>query len=248
MTYFFFLMIGLTFSSLTLANYKIDLLPLIVAFIGNSLLFTFIFYSEKNKNLEIKCKNLLQFSIYLFSFVIALIFSMKAFTLFLAIAIYLWYLDKNFFIENWLKKKIFFKKFLESVIYIPITLFPYALHNSNYLENNQLISYCLLVFLTFFFHRFSREIDPFSHPKNPKYIHFYGFKRLFYICSLLLFLSAICTASLGYQFFLWPLQFSLFLSLCLGFLDSKKYKFIQACTDIYSIAAIWSVFIYSLVR
>lgn len=248
MVYFFILMAGLTLSSLLIAELKIHFLTFLFSLIGNSLFFGYI-YLAKLKELPpdkaIKYRNILQFAMYLFSLLIWILFSFTASSLYVVIAVYLWYLNKNFFIEKWLKRKIFLKKFLSHVVIIPMTVFPYSLERPETFNDISLISYSLLAFFTFLLFEFCHQMNPFD-PKNPKYIHFYGYKRIFYYCSILLLLSAMCTSSLGFRFLLWPLQCALFIALCILYFDFEKSRFVEACSEIYAQVTIWSVVIYSL--
>ena len=185
--------------------------------------------------------NFLQSTMFLFSLLTFFIFSIEAGTVYLIVAVYLWDINKDFYIRRWLNKNFFLKRLLCNLIYIPVALFPVALSDSEAIAKFSSLSYSFMIFSIFFCYFICERLDPQIHPRIQTYIHYYGFHKVFYACSILLIFSAFSAQAIGLQFILWPVELALFLSLCAVFIDSTKFKFAEQTAKASLLVHVWAV-------
>lgn len=266
-----FLVFGLSLSGLLLNNYSIQLTSLLFSIFGLTLFFFIVPIIEDLKELSrlkrdfpeksfhsllsldelIFIMNFLQSAMFLFSLLTFFVFSIAAGTVYLIISVYLWDIHKDFYIRRWLKQKFFIKGLLCHLIYFPVALFPIALSDAEAIAKFSSLSYSFMIFAIFFCYTICERLDPQIHPRIQTYVHYYGFHKVFYACSILLIFSAFSAQAIGLQFILWPVELALFFSLCAVFIDSTKFKFAEQTAKASLLIHTWAIVImhaYLLVR
>ncbi len=234
-----FLSAGLSFSGL-LQSGHVNLLPFLFSFIGILLFFLTEKAMNKKASENEKIINIFRTSMFVIALLVGFFFSLIAGTIYLLITVYLWNSYHGFYIAPLLKRHILFKEFLESLIFIPVALFPVALGVPDKIFSPESQAYAFMICSSFFIYKICRRLDPKTFPDPPAPIHFYGYRTIFYCCLIALLISVIGADVAGMKFILWPLLLTVFFSLVLVLCDSSKFFVAEKVTEFAFYFQVWA--------
>lgn len=258
---------GLSASGLVVHYGTFSWFAFVFAFIGNALFFTLLRMMDETKDYDKdriahpgrplprglftvyefqSAINKLQVAMFVYALIIWLYFSGIAAGTYAVVAIYLWHMYREFYISEWLESKPFTYAITHQVIIIPLALFPLSLTRPEMTMSFIGLSYAFMVMGAFFTYEICRKLDPHAHPILKTYVHFHGFRRVFYFAIGTLLLSAIGANVLHLQLLLWPVEIAVFLSLCVVFFDSTKFTFAEGAASASLLIHLWAPLIYSL--
>ena len=159
------------------------------------------------------------------------------------IAGYYWLIQHKFYLGKVLDRKPLLKTILNQGILILITLLSISFSHPQTLFSTKSLSYCLLLYGSFFTFELCRKLNPFSHPVSQSLIHFFGFKKVFRFVIGALITTAIGAVGFGVESFLLPVQLGVFLSLVYLFKNPRHFTIAQTAANISLIIHSWSAII-----
>jgi 4-hydroxybenzoate polyprenyltransferase len=153
---------------------------------------------------------------------------------------YLWFLLHDFYAKSWLERRPFFHGFAQQGIFFFLTILVVSTGRPSLAFTSIGIGYAFAVFASFFTYEICRKLNPYSHPISMSYVHFYGFRKTFWIACLLLFFSGIGAYALGLQLWLWPAELVVFVSLYMLFKNPKRYRLAELAAGFSLILHTWA--------
>jgi hypothetical protein len=171
--------------------------------------------------------NRLLATMFVYGLVIWAFFTTVAATSYLLVAIYLYHIYKEFYIEDWLRYRPLTRQIVHVVVMIPVVVFTIAIarpENATYYTS---ISYAITVAGAFFVYDICRGLKPSEHPISMTDVQFYGYRKTFFFAACGLIVSAFFASGVEMTAFLWPVELAVFISMSLLFFDSNRYKFAE---------------------
>lgn len=258
---------GLAVSGLVVHHGSFNWLAFLFAFVGISLFFILLQMMDEAKDYDKdriahpgrplprgvfsvyefqSAINKLQVAMFVFALVVWFVFSGTAAGTYAVVAIYLWHMYREFYIGEWLERRPFTCAITHQVIIVPLALFPLSLTRPDMTMSFYALSYAFMIMGAFFTYEICRKLDPHAHPILKTYVHYHGFRRVFYFATATLFLSAIGASALDLQHLLWPVEIAVFLSLCFVYLDLSKFTFAEGTATASLFIHIWAPLIQYL--
>lgn len=146
---------------------------------------------------------------------------------------------REFFIGKQLSRYPYLYAWSHQIILIFLVCFAMGFWLPGYFHLNAL-NLGLLILGAFFAYEICRKLDPKAHKILGTYLVTYGkFKTFLMVASVLVF-STYGAWTLGFGWYLWPLQAGLLLSLSLLWTAPEKYKLVETLATINLIAHIWA--------
>lgn len=159
---------------------------------------------------------------------------------FLLLACWAWFSDKRFFLKNFLVRAPYVAVFLNPLFIIPTAFFAVSVAQPMRVLGVKSLSYAALLYGAMLAYNLCRKLNPHIHPIEAAFIHFYGFKKTFYLLLAALIISAIGASFLGVGGLLWPVQFILFGTLLSLFYQPQQYQLPEMASAVSLIVHAWA--------
>ncbi len=168
--------------------------------------------------------------------------------LYLSMTLYLGLMFKEFFIGQRLSQYPLTYGITHQLILIPVCLFSGTFQNARNIYDSQFFSYSISVLGAFFSYEICRKLNPNAHPILKTYLSVYGpIKTTFFVWTLL---TIAGTGALFFDaaYFLWPIEWSVLLSMLLFLFQPARYKWVEKMAILSLCCHIWAGLILSLFR
>lgn len=259
----FIALMGLSLSGLMIHGGSFQFFPFIFSLIGVLLFFLTWSMSDDLRNLEKdKIANpnnplargllyqtefeivvgYLQGALFAYSFLIWGVFSWNAAFTYFLMALYLWHMQKSFFIPAWLGRHPLFHLMTSQVVILLVALFTVVIGRPNELSSPMTMSYAFLIFGAFFTYEIANKLNPQEHPVFMHLVQFYGYQRTYYFAVLMVVITAFSANALGMGSFLWPPEIAVFLALTILFFNSEYFNFVAKVAGISLLVHLWAGF------
>lgn len=153
---------------------------------------------------------------------------------------YLWLMYKEFYFGHWLTRRPILYAVSHQLIIIPVAFFAVCAAWPVHGMSEQVIPFCLVLLGSFFCYEVCRKLDPYAHPILMTYIHFYGFKKTFFIALAALIVSAIGAFGIGLGPILWAFEGLVLLSLLPLFVLPRFYRVPEIAASLSLVVHVWS--------
>ena len=194
------------------------------------------------KEIAVVIQNL-KYGMIIYSAFLFLFFGWTTKFILLLTAIYLWYFWNNFYSKEWLPRHPLAKGIARQGLVLPLTFLVISFGRADYVFSSQGWAYAILLFGAFFTFDICRKLDPFSHPASLAYIHYYGFRRVFFITGGALILSALGAYGMGLYLWLWPCELAVWLIMSLLFKKPKNYPLAEMAASVSLVVHAWAGFL-----
>ncbi|MEC7839870.1 MAG: hypothetical protein VX777_07505 [Chlamydiota bacterium] len=252
---------GLSFSGLVIRHGAPSFAPFLFSMIGLFLIFFLYRIMDDTKDYEVDILahpdrplpkvlfavdefkvaiNLLQIAMFVFAMITWMLFSKIAGMTYLIIAVYLWHMYREFYIDHWISKKPITYGLTHLIIIVLITLFPVSLTRPELILTFSFLSYGFMIFAAFFTYDICRKLDEHAHPTLKTYLQYHGFNKIFILCVFTLIISAVGAKVTSMQILLWPIELVVLLSLCIVYFDRTKWGIAQGAATASVFIHVWA--------
>ena len=177
-----------------------------------------------------------------FALLLSLTLNIYAGIYYLLLILYLFLMYKEFFIPEWLNKKILLYAASHQVILIILCIFTVSCFSPGLALSDKCLLYGLLVLCSFFTYEVCRKLDPNAHPILQTYLSIFGIKKTLALVVALSLGAIIISLLQAHPSSLILIFFSSGVMLSAGVLLFNKnlYKFTEVIASLSLLLHIWS--------
>lgn len=254
---------GFSFSANHLAGDKIMPLPLVLSLLGILLFFFVLRLMDEVKDYEKDKianpnrplprglitvaqakKGILYLSIAmaLYSAMLALIINYYSGMAYLILTIYLLLMYKEFYISEWLCKRVLIYAISHQLILVVLCCFAISCFSPTLALSKHGLTYALLVLFSFFSYEICRKLEPNANPVLGTYLTIFGLGKTFFLVAILS-LSSITTVIVTKSpslYILGGVTSLIIISMIALFFRSNLYKLAEAIASLSLLLHIWS--------
>lgn len=167
---------------------------------------------------------LLQLLLFAYSQVIWVSLHGTAALAFLLLAVWAWLADHRFYAGKLLQRFPFFKTLLTQLYILPLVFFAVGAGHPLKVFGFKAWAFIAALYGAMLTYRLCCTLSPQLHPITAELIHFYGFRKTFYLAAAGLLMSAAAAGALGVAGLLWPVEFIVLGSMTLLFYYPQHYR------------------------
>lgn len=182
----------------------------------------------------------LQLLLFAYSQVLWVTLQETAALFFLLLACWAWLSDKNFYMKPLIDRAPLVQTLLNQVYVIPMVLFAVGAGQPLRVFGVKAWAFSAGLYGAMLTFRLCRTLNPHLHPIAAAYIHFYGFRKTFYLAAAGVMLSALAAGVLGVGGLLWPVQIIMLGSLLLQFFQPEQYRVAEMVGAVSLIVHAWA--------
>lgn len=134
---------------------------------------------------------------------------------------------------------------LLSALFAPLSVslcafFALSVVNPTAFLGNKACAYALTLYGATLTYQQVWTMNPGLHPITAQFIHFYGFRKTFWLAFLGLVISGGAAFSLGISVLLWPVEFVVLIALLVLFSQREQYRAAEMASSVSLIVHAWS--------
>lgn len=161
--------------------------------------------------------------------------------LYLFFTAYLWLMYKEFYVGDLLAKSPLLYAITHQIVLLPMCMFTVAAARPELAFSFLSLRYGFVVLGSFFAYEVCRKLDPDAHPILKTYLSMYGPGGVSVLVVVLTAIAARAAARLDLEWWLWPLEILLLMSLGVLFVNQKKFKLVEAAATLSLLFHIWAI-------
>ncbi|MCM2280669.1 MAG: hypothetical protein NDI61_02345 [Bdellovibrionaceae bacterium] len=161
--------------------------------------------------------------------------------LYLFLSAYLWLMFKEFYLGSALAARPILYAITHQVVLLPMCLFTVATVSPEQTFSLMPLAYGFAVLGAFFTYEVCRKLDPKAHPVLKTYLAMYGPGGVALLVAVLTGVAARAAVELELQWWLWPLELLVLISLSVLFFRPERYKLAETAATLSLLFHIWAV-------
>lgn len=256
------LVAGIALSGIALGQGAMKPLPLILSFIGIAFYFALMWLIVEVRDVEkekiihpnrplargliskkeaIQIIDILLILFIAYAFIIWPVLHAPAAIAFLAIVLYLWLAHKGFYLGSKLDRHPLLKGVLYQMGIFPVVCYAVAVANPSLAISEQSWTFAVFLFAAFSCYDICTKLNPHAHPVLGTYVHFFGFRRVYYFVAFLLIIAAMNAITLNVAWIAIPVELLVLSAVSVLFFQPSLYRIPDLISGVSVMVHAWAI-------
>jgi hypothetical protein len=157
----------------------------------------------------------------------------------LCLAGFSWLAHKNFYLKNLMERFPLLKIVVRPMYGFLLAFFTVSANEPDRIFGVKAWAYGFVLYGAFLTYDICRKLNPQAHPILATFVHFYGFRKAFFLAVIALLLSAGGALALDNMLLLWPMECLVLISLSILFFQPQSYRLPEMAAAVSLLLHAW---------